>query len=403
MTKMFQAGPPGKTIKSDCQVFYTPSSKPLQIEIESKVQVLFSDAIRKLAENTFAELGVKTGSVQINDFGALPFVMMAQIETVVKRAHPEITADVLPEFKDHARYSTSSVRFRRSRLYLPGNQPKLFLNAGIHKPDCIILDLEDSVPPAEKDAARTIVRNSLRVLDFFGSERLVRINQGELGMQDLEAIIPHNVHVVLLPKAETAEQVIAMDKKVQEILHREGITSPVYFMPILESALGVLNAREIAMASKFNIALAMGLEDYTADIGTQRTLEGRESFFARSMLVNAARAAGIQAIDTVFSDVGNEAALRQTVRETKALGFDGMGCIHPRQIKPIHEEFAPGEVEINKAKRIILAADEAEAKGLGVVAVGSKMIDPPVVKRAERTIRMAMDIGLLGENWKTKV
>lgn len=400
MIKTFQAGPQGDGIKSDCQVFYTPDSRPLQIEIESKVKVLFSEAIRKLAENTFEALGIKTGSVEIKDFGALPFIMMAQIETVVRRAHPEITTAVLPEIKEHARYKTAPGRFRRSRLYLPGNQPKLFLNAGIHKPDCIILDLEDSVPPAEKDSARIIVRNALRTLDFFGSERLVRINQGELGMQDLEVIIPHNVHVVLLPKAETAEQVIAMDQKVQEILKREGIDQPVYFMPILESALGVLNAREIAMASKFNIALAMGLEDYTADIGTQRTLEGKESFFARSMLVNAAKAAGIQAIDTVFSDVGNEEALRHSVQETKALGFDGMGCIHPRQIKPIHEEFAPSETEIEKAKCIILAADEAEAKGLGVVAVGSKMIDPPVVKRAERTLRMAMDTGILGEDWK---
>jgi len=400
MTKMFQTGPTGKSIKSDCQVFYTPGSAPLKIEIESKVQVLFSKAIRDLAEKTFSELRIETGVAQIKDFGALPFVMMAQIETVVKRAHPEITVQALPEFKEHSQYKTAPGRFRRSRLYLPGNQPKLFLNAGIHKPDGIILDLEDSVPPSEKDSARNMVRNALRTLDFFGSERLVRINQGELGMQDLEAIIPQNVHVVLLPKAETAEQVIAMDNKVQKILKREGIDRPVYYMPILESALGVLNAREIAMASKFNVALAMGLEDYTADIGTARTLEDTESFFARSMLVNAARATGLQPIATVFSDVGNEPALRANVRDAKALGFDGMGCIHPRQIKPIHEEFAPSDAEITKAKRIILAADDAESRGLGVVAVGSKMIDPPVVKRAERSIRMAVDTGMLSEDWK---
>ncbi len=400
MSKMFQAGPQGGRIKSDCQVFYTPGKDSLKIEIESKVKVLFSNAIQELVEKTFGDLGITTGLVKINDFGALPFVMMAQIEAVVKRAHPEITLEVLPEFKGHAQYDTSSGRFRRSRLYLPGNQPKLFLNAGIHKPDCVILDLEDSVPPGEKDAARLIVRNALRSLDFFGAERMVRINQGELGMKDLEAIIPHNVHTILLPKAETADQVIAMEARVDSILLEQGLDRKVYYMPILESALGVLNAQDIAFASKNNVGLAMGLEDYTADIGTQRTLEGKESFFARSMLLNAARAAGIQAIDTVFSDVGNEAALRKSVQETKALGFDGMGCIHPRQIKPIHEAFAPAEIEISQAKRIIVAADEAEAKGLGVVAVGSKMIDPPVVKRAERTIHMAIDTGLIPENWK---
>ncbi|MBC8191436.1 MAG: citrate lyase ACP [Candidatus Marinimicrobia bacterium] len=400
MSKMFQAGPQGEVIKSDCQVFYKPGSSPLKIDIESKVDALFSETIRELAESTFANLGITTGSVEIKDFGALPFVMMAQIETVVKRAHPEIDQEVLPEFKDHAQYETSFGRFRRSRLYLPGNQPKLFLNAGIHKPDCIILDLEDSVPPAEKDAARHIVRNALRSLDFFGAERMVRINQGELGMEDLEAVIPHNVHTILLPKAETPDQVVAMEAKVQSILKEKGLRKNIYYMPILESALGVLNAYDIAIASKNNVGLAMGLEDYTADIGTQRTLDGKESFFARSMLVNAARAAGIQPIDTVFSDVSNEAALRESVRVTKSMGFDGMGCIHPRQIKPIHEEFAPTAAEITKARQIIIAADEAEARGLGVVAVGSKMIDPPVVKRAERTIRMALETGLLSVDWK---
>ncbi len=400
MSKTFQAGPLGTHIKSDCQVFYKPGSETLKIEIESRVNSLFSKAIRELAENAFDKLGISTGSVEIKDFGALPFVMLAQIETVIKRAHPEITIEILPEFKAHAQYKTSFGRFRRSRLYLPGNQPKLFLNAGIHQPDSIILDLEDSVPPGEKDAARYIVRNALRTLDFFGAERMVRINQGELGMQDLEAIVPQNVHTILLPKAETADQVIAMETKVKAILKAKGIKQEIYYMPILESALGILNAYEIAMASKNNVGLALGLEDYTADIGTQRTLEGKESFFARSMLVNAARAAGIQPIDTVFSDVGNEAALRESVRITKSMGFDGMGCIHPRQIKPIHEEFAPTKAEISKAERIIIAADEADAKGLGVIAVGSKMIDPPVVKRAERTIRMAIDTGMLAEKWK---
>jgi len=172
MSKNFQAGPQGTRIKSDCQVFYKPGSDPLKMNIESKVDVLFSKTIRDLAETTFASLGVTTGSVEIKDFGALPFVMMAQIETVVKRAHPEIDVEVLPDFKTHAQYETSFGRFRRSRLYLPGNQPKLFLNAGIHNPDCIILDLEDSVPPGEKDSARHIVRNALRTLDFFGAERM---------------------------------------------------------------------------------------------------------------------------------------------------------------------------------------------------------------------------------------
>jgi citrate lyase subunit beta/citryl-CoA lyase len=171
-------------------------------------------------------------------------------------------------------------------------------------------------------------------------------------------------------------------------------------MPIIESAKGVIKSFEIASASKSNCSLAIGLEDYTADIGTQRTEEGKESFFARSMVVNAARAAGIQPIDTVYSDVSNMEGLRQSVVEAKSLGFEGKGCIHPRQVKVVHEAFAPTTEEIEKAKKIVDAFEEAEKKGLGVVSLGSKMIDPPVVKRAIRTIDLAITNNLLDKNWR---
>jgi citrate lyase subunit beta/citryl-CoA lyase len=171
-------------------------------------------------------------------------------------------------------------------------------------------------------------------------------------------------------------------------------------MPIIESAMGAIRAYEIATASENNVALALGLEDYTADIGTQRTLEGKESFWMRSVIVNAARAAGIQPIDTVFSDVADMEGLKASVKEAKALGFDGKGCIHPRQIVPIHEALAPDETEITKAKRIVLAFEKAQSEGLGVVALGNKMIDPPVVKRALRTVEMATAIGKLSPKWR---
>jgi citrate lyase subunit beta/citryl-CoA lyase len=193
-----------------------------------------------------------------------------------------------------------------------------------------------------------------------------------------------------------------VDEKIQTIRKDCGRKDPVFLMPILESASGILNSLEIAKASKNNVAIAMGLEDYTADIGVERTNQGRESLFARSQVVNAARSAGIQAIDTVFSDVNDEDALRESVREAKEIGFDGKGCIHPRQIKPIHEEFAPTEPEIEKAKKIVRAFYEAEARGLGVVSLGSKMIDPPIVKRAQNIINLAMATDLVPKNWKRK-
>ncbi len=389
MAKSFILGAKGEKPRSDLRVKYTPSKKTLSISVKSTVNTLFGKAIKQQAEDICRDLQVHTGTIEIEDFGALPFVIAARLEASIKQAHPDLQLESIPPIKDFCMYASSRDRFRRSRLYLPGNQSKLMLNAGIHKPDGIILDLEDSVSPAEKEDTRYIVRNALRTLDFYGAERMVRINQGELGLKDLEFIVPHNIHLILIPKVESAEEIKIIDKRILEISKECGRKKPVFLMPIIESGRGVLKALEIAESSKNIVALAIGLEDYTADLGVPRTAGGKESFFARSMIVNTARAAGVQAIDTVYSDVGNEIGLRESVREAKSLGFDGKGCIHPRQIKPMHEEFAPNELEVEKAKKIVAAFKEAESKGLGVVSLGSKMIDPPVVKRALHTVKLA--------------
>jgi len=264
----------------------------------------------------------------------------------------------------------------------------------------VILDLEDSIAHSEKDAARFVVRNALRTVDFFGAERMVRINQLPRGLDDLGYLVPHNVHIILIPKVEDPAQVVAVDERVQELRKKHGVEAEVYLMPIVESALGCWRAYEIASSSPSVVALTIGLEDYTADIGTQRTNEGRESFWARSQVVNAARAARVQPIDTVFSDVTDMEGLLASVHEAKALGFDGKGCIHPRQIRVIHRGFAPSEAAVGKATKIVLAFEKAEAEGLGVVSLGSKMIDPPVVKRALHTVELAVRSGILPENWR---
>jgi citrate lyase subunit beta/citryl-CoA lyase len=230
---------------------------------------------------------------------------------------------------------------------------------------------------------------------------MVRINQGKLGLKDLATIITHNVHLILVPRVENADQLKEVDKTIQNICIKCNRKEPVFLMPIIESAAGILNCLEIAKASINNVAIAIGLEDYTADLGVNRTNKGRESLFARSQIVNAARAVGIQAIDTVFSDVNDEKALRESVNEAKEIGFDGKGCIHPRQIQPIHEEFAPTEIEIERAKKIVSAFNDANKEGLGVVALGSKMIDPPVVKRAQNTMDLAILNGLVPSNWES--
>jgi citrate lyase subunit beta/citryl-CoA lyase len=399
--KKSSAGKRGDSVRSDCYFeIELKNSSGIKIDLKSKVDVMYGESIKQVILDMSKFFGMKDAKILLEDNGALPFVLAARFELAVKRLFPELKKEYLLPFHEKNLYSTKKDQLRRSRLYLPGNEPKFFVNAGLHSLDGIILDLEDSVAPSEKDAAQLLVRNSLRSVDFYGAERMVRINQLPKGLDDLKFIVPNNVNVILIPKCESAEQIHQLEKEVERLKKQYKVENPIYFMPIIESALGVIKAYEIASASQNNCALAIGLEDYTADIGTQRTNEGRESIFARQMLVNAAKAAGIQAIDTVFSDVADMEALRQSVIEAKSLGFEGKGCIHPRQIKVVHEAFAPTTDEIEKAKKIVQAFEEAEKKGLGVVSLGSKMIDPPVVKRAISTIELAILNNLLDINWK---
>lgn len=398
------AGKRGDSIRSDCYIeINKKNSGGIKINLLSKVDTMYGGSIRKQLGEMCEFFNLDNAEILIEDSGALPFTIAARFELAVKRMLPETITEYLLPFNRKNHYKSSKDRLRRTRLYLPGNEPKFFINAGLHSPDGIILDLEDSVAPSEKEAAQLIVRNALRSVDFYRAERMVRINQLPKGCADLRYIVPHNVHVILIPKCESADQVKQVEKEVERLRREHNVKNEILFMPIIESALGVIKAYEIASASKYNCGLAIGLEDYTADLGTQRTNEGKESIFARQMLINAAKAAGIQAIDTVFSDVGDMEGLRQSVIEAKALGFEGKGCIHPRQIQVVHEAFAPSTEEIEKAKKIVLAFDEAEKKGLGVVSLGSKMIDPPVVKRALRTIELAITNDLLSSEWRKEI
>ncbi|HPS50993.1 MAG TPA: aldolase/citrate lyase family protein [Bacteroidales bacterium] len=404
MGEIVTTGNKGKTVRSDCFVtLELTTSGGIDLKIESKVAVMYGAVIREQALEILDFFGIGHALVKIEDSGALPLVLAARLEAAIKKLVP-CEKSWLPPFLPENSYTTEKDRSRFSRLYLPGNTPSLMINAGIHKPNGIILDLEDAVAPDKKDEARFMVRNALRGIDFYGAERMVRINQGVRGLEDLEYIIPHNVNLILLPKCEHPDQVRAVNEKINSILANQSSIvnrqSSIWIMPIIESALGVINAYSIASSAENIVALAIGLEDYTADLGTRRTAEGAESFFARSMVVNAARAAGIQPIDSVFSDVADMEGLRQNVLRSKALGFDGMGCIHPRQIAVIHETFAPTAEEIERAKKIVFAFHKAHEQGLGVVSLGTKMIDPPVVKRALNTINLAIKMNKIAENWR---
>ncbi len=390
-----EAGHWGKEVRSDVHViFEARDSGGVEISLESRVAPYYGTSILEQTREVLAELGVKHARVAIHDEGALSFIIAARIEAAARRAGIALGKRSLPE--QHPLPAPSQKdRLRRSRLYLPGSEPKYYINASLHAPDAIILDLEDSVHRGEKDAARILVRNTLRAVDFGSCERMVRINQLPLGLEDLAEVVGESPDLILIPKVEESEQVREVDRMIAEIKSRNGIIRPIWIMPILESALGIENAFAVATASENIVALTIGLEDYTADLGVVKTSEGRESQYARSRVVNAARAAGIQAIDSVFSDVADMEGLLHWGQASRAAGFEGMGCIHPGQIRVIHEAFQPTAIEIEKARKVVSAFEEAQSKGLAVVSLGSKMIDPPVVQRALKLVERAKAMGVI--------
>jgi len=390
-----EAGHWGAEIRSDLHVRIEPRQHGgISIELASRVELYYGDSIHSQAEEVLKALGVRHAHVQIHDEGALPFVIAARIEAAVRRAG---LAKGMRALTDQVALPVPSARdrIRRSRLYVPGSEPKYFINAALHGADGIILDLEDSVHASEKDTSRLLVRNALRSIDFLHGERMVRINQLPFGLEDLDDIVPGSPNLILIPKVESAMQVLQVGARITEIQSEHGITHPIWLMPILESALGIENAFPIAQASDQIVALTIGLEDYTADLGVVKTPSGSESLYARQRVVNASHAAGVQAIDSVFGDVADMDALRTWRMNSRAMGFEGMGCVHPLQIAVVHEAFAPTPSQIEKAKCIVAAYNEAQEKGLGVVSLGSKMIDPPVVQRALKLMARAKTMGLI--------
>ena len=401
-TGVGEAGRRGPNVRSDCWVSaQLTDSGGIHLDLSSKVEALFGSSIRKAILDTLEALGVANVHLAIEDMGALPWVIQARVEAALLRAGAAMAGDGRPPARVPPRSEgTAKDRLRRSRLYLPGNEPKFAVNAGLHQPDGVILDLEDSVHPDEKDAARLVVRNALRCVDFGNAETMVRINQGALGREDLDAIVPEGPEVILIPKAESPDQVHEVQDRIEAIQQERSLTQPIWLMPILESALGIENAFSIASAHDSVVAMTIGLEDYTADMGVIKTAQGEESQWARSRVVNAAKAAGIQASDSVYSDVADEEGLLACGQRSRSIGYDGMGCIHPRQIRVIHKAYAPAPAELEKALRVVAAFEEAERLGLGVVSLGTKMVDRPVVLRAMKLVTEARKAGLISETEK---
>ena len=283
----------------------------------------------------------------------------------------------------------------RSMLFLPGNNPNMLINGGCLGADAVIFDLEDAVAPAEKDAARILVRNTMQYLDLGGCQRIVRINSVDTAywQKDLQAILPQKPDMILLPKTGTPADALTADAYMTQVEQALGLDKTP-LMPLIETALGVENAYAIASCCSRVKALFLGAEDLSADLQCKRTKEGREIAYARTRLVVAARAAGIEVFDTPFTDVNDDEGAARDALVAKALGFSGKASISPRHVEGINDAFSPTLEEIRYAYDVMDAIELAKAQGKGAISLRGKMIDAPIVNRARQTIAMAQELGL---------
>lgn len=286
------------------------------------------------------------------------------------------------------------MRYIRNTLVMPGNNPSMLLKSISYGADSLILDLEDAVSPNEKDAARRLLVAHLKFLDWGDTQVIVRVNpmDTEMFMKDMEAVLPLGITAVTVPKVESAEQIREVERIVAQYEPKD--CPPTEIIPVIETPLGVLRAEEIACASQRNCAITLGAADYTSAIGAQRSEGGQEFFFARAMVVNACAIAGIMAMDTPCMELDDMDVIYRDSLNSRRLGFSCKVCINPRQIPMVNAAFTPDQAEIEWAKRILVARDENEAKGIGVYAVDGKMVDRPVVLRAEKVMSMANAFGL---------
>ncbi len=286
---------------------------------------------------------------------------------------------------------------RRSMLFLPGNNPNMLINGNCLGSDAVIFDLEDAVSPAEKDAARILVRNTMRYMDFRGCEIIVRINSIDTPYwkRDIDEILPQKPGLILLPKTGSARDVLEADAYLSEVEEKLGMEkNTVGLMPLIETAMGVENAFAIASATKRVKALFLGAEDLTADLQCKRTKEGREIEYARTRLVVAARAAGVEVYDTPFTDVNDDEGIVTDARYAKALGFTGKASISPRHVEVINAVFSPTQKGVDYAYEVMETIALAKEQGKGAIALHGKMIDAPIVARAQQTIAAAQALGM---------
>ncbi|MEG0308316.1 MAG: aldolase/citrate lyase family protein [Clostridium sp.] len=289
------------------------------------------------------------------------------------------------------------MKLRRTMLFMPGNNPGMLQDASILGADSVILDLEDAVSLTEKDSARILVREAIMNVDYSGVEVVVRINPltTEFSREDIDVIGRVKPDALMVPKA-TEEELIEISSMLDRIESEEGFEGKsIKLVPIVESAYGVENVYSIIKSSDRVVAVLLGAEDLTSDLGIKRTKEGNEIFYARNRVAVACKAMRVDSIDTPFTDTNDFDGLKKDILLAKSLGMTGKASINPRQIDTIHAVYAPTKEEIVYAERVLDAMEEAEREGKGVFSLDGKMIDAPVINRAKTTVDLSKKLGLI--------
>ena len=394
----------GTMDSGDIQIQISPNQKEgIEINLHSPLKKVFGKAIENRIYTTLKEMEIERAILNIQDKGALDFVVEARCLTAICRAaeiHFDWKRDIQKRKPVNKIVNGQAPRAFRSSLYVGGTAPSRMVQAMFYDEDCIVYDLEDSVSKTEKDAARQLIFCLLRAQRPENKYVIVRVNgiySAEID-EDLEAIVRARPDAIRIPKVERVEEIEAVDRKITAIEKAAGL--PVGEIKIwcnIESYLGILHAREIAKAGPRVEAMALGAEDYTSSIGASRTKDGWEIFHARNELLLACREAGILAIDSVFADISDGEGLRKDLLMTKNLGFDGKTCIHPFQVEIVNQALAPTQDEINKAIKILETLTQLKNENKGVGLLEGAMIDKAMEKQAKRTLQKAGRIGLLSE------
>lgn len=377
----------GTQESSDLMVKIAPAHGELEIVIHSEVIKQFGEHIRQVVNDTLRAMNVHQGLIIIEDKGALDCVIRARLQSALMRAADEQAINW---------GGAEMSKLRRSMLFLPGANAAMLSTAFIYRPDSIMFDLEDAVALREKDTARMLVFHALSHPMYQDIETVVRINplSTPFGLLDLEAAVRAGVDVIRLPKTDTPDDIYELEghlERIEQACGREVGSTRV--MAAIESAIGVINAVAIARSSPRLIGIALAAFDYVMDMQTERG-DGTELFYARCAVLHAARAAGIDAFDVVWSDVNDEAGFLREVDLIRKMGFNGKSLINPRQIDLLHNAYAPTQEEVDHARRVIEAAEEGERNGLGVVSLNGKMVDAPIINHAQVVLERAAASGV---------